>query len=98
MNVWKQAPEKDAAYLGGTRLFDRTLYGAPLCSPGAHLLAPALPHHLQKDLAGDGYLPQFLHFLFALFLLLAKLHFARDIAAVEVAGHVLAQSSNALGR
>lgn len=48
-------------------------------------------HHLQKDVVGDVHFRMCEHFLFSALLLFKQLHFARNIASVQIPRHVFAK-------
>src|SRR4051794_9052887 len=52
--------------------------------------------HRQERLLGDLDVPHLLHTLLALFLLFQQLPFSRDVAAIALRGHVLAERRDRL--
>jgi len=54
------------------------------------------PYHFDKDFLGDIDLPHLLHLLLPLLLFLTELHFAGDIATIEISCHIFLQRRKAL--
>ncbi len=57
-----------------------------------------IPYHFQKDIMGYFNSAAREHLLLSLLLFLQQFHFSRDVSAVEIAGHILAQGRDSACR